>query len=63
MASFSDPQVVARYTDGPPRFVPGACSEAELVAVWAEATVVQARKAPSAARAIQRIWLIFISFM
>ncbi len=30
---FSDPQTVARYTDGPPRFVPGYTAMQSMTAV------------------------------
>jgi tRNA (cmo5U34)-methyltransferase len=44
MASFSDPQVVARYTDGPPRFVPGYSALQHMT------TVLLAERAPEEAR-------------
>jgi tRNA (cmo5U34)-methyltransferase len=46
MAPFSDPQVVARYTDGPPRFVPGYSALQRMT------TVLLAERAPEEARVL-----------
>jgi len=43
---FSDPQMVARYTDGPPRFVPG------YSALQRMATILLAERAPEEARVL-----------
>lgn len=45
-AAFSDPQMVARYTDGPPRFVPG------YSALQSMATILLAERAPDDARVL-----------
>jgi tRNA (cmo5U34)-methyltransferase len=41
---FSDPQVVARYADGPPRFVPGYSAMQRM------ATLLLAERVPEDAR-------------
>lgn len=46
IAPFSDPQVVARYTDGPPRFVPGYSAMQRMT------TLLLAERAPEDARVL-----------